>query len=58
MQEELQQYLDSKNFNAMFTSMVEHLLNTKPEDPVTSVIEYMFEKYPESARRAKIRYIG
>ena len=39
----------------MFTAMVEHMLNTKPDDPVTSMIEYMFEHHPESARRAKIR---
>jgi hypothetical protein len=55
VQKELQTYLDSKNFNTMFTTMVEHLLTTRPEDPVTTMIEYLFEHHPESARRAKIR---
>lgn len=41
----------------MFTKMVEHLLNNKPEDPVAAMIEYMFEHHPESARRAKIRLL-
>lgn len=55
VQKELQKYLDSKNFNTMFTAMVEHLLNSRPEDPVSSIIEYLFERFPDSARMAKIR---
>lgn len=53
MQGELQAYLESKHFNALFTKIVEHLLTTRPEDPVSAIIDYLFDAYPDNVKQSK-----
>lgn len=52
MQAELQQYLNSKNINSLFISIVENLLIEKPANPIAFMIEYLYKQYPEQAKVA------
>lgn len=47
VQAELNEYLDSKNLNALFVALVEDLLVEKPENPIGFMVNYLKEKYPE-----------
>jgi len=46
VQAELQNYLNSKNINALFISIVESLLIEKPANPIAFIIEYLYKQYP------------
>ncbi len=48
----LQQYLNSKNINSLFISIVENLLIEKPANPIAFMIEYLYKQYPDQARPA------
>jgi len=52
VQAELQQYLNSKNINALFISIVESLLIEKPANPIAYIIEYLHKQYPDQAKPA------
>ena len=52
MQAELQQYLNSKNINALFISIVESLLIEKPTNPIAYIIEYLHKQFPDQAKPA------
>jgi hypothetical protein len=52
VQAELQTYLNSKNINSLFISIVERLLIEKPENPIAFMIEYLHKQYPEEAKAA------
>lgn len=52
MQAELQQYLNSKNINSLFISIVENLLIEKPANPIAFMIEYLYKQYPDQAKAA------
>eukprot|EP00595_Chromulina_sp_UTEXLB2642_P003768 CAMPEP_0196764792 /NCGR_PEP_ID=MMETSP1095-20130614/6857_1 /TAXON_ID=96789 ORGANISM="Chromulina nebulosa, Strain UTEXLB2642" /NCGR_SAMPLE_ID=MMETSP1095 /ASSEMBLY_ACC=CAM_ASM_000446 /LENGTH=426 /DNA_ID=CAMNT_0042121243 /DNA_START=110 /DNA_END=1391 /DNA_ORIENTATION=+ len=52
VQAELQQYLNSKNINALFISIVESLLIEKPSNPIGFIVEYLFKQYPDQAKEA------
>ena len=52
VQAELQQYLNSKNINSLFISIVENLLIEKPANPIAFMIEYLYKQYPEQAKPA------
>jgi len=52
VQAELQQYLNSKNINSLFISIVEILLIEKPANPIAFMIEYLYKQYPEQAKPA------
>lgn len=52
MQAELQTYLNSKNINSLFISIVESLLIEKPANPIAFMIEYLHKQYPEEAKAA------
>ena len=48
----MQQYLDSKNINALFNSIVESLLIEKPANLIAFIIEYLHKQYPDQAQVA------
>lgn len=50
VQAELQQYLNSKNINSLFISIVENLLIEKPANPIAFMIEYLYKQYPDQAK--------
>lgn len=50
VQAELQQYLNSKNINSLFISIVENLLIEKPANPIGFMIEYLYKQYPDQAK--------
>ena len=52
MQGELQNYLNSKNINTVFISIVENLLIEKPDNPIAFMIEYLNKSYPDQAKEA------
>lgn len=52
VQAELQQYLNSKNINALFIAIVESLLIEKPTNPIAFIIEYLYKQYPDQAKVA------
>ncbi len=52
MQAELQLYLNSKNINALFISIVEAMLIEKPSNPIAFVIEYLANNYPDQSKIA------
>lgn len=52
VQAELQQYLNSKNINAVFIAIVENLLIEKPANPIAFMIEYLHKQYPDQAKEA------
>lgn len=52
VQAELQQYLNSKNINSLFISIVENLLIEKPANPIAFMIEYLNKQYPDQAKAA------
>lgn len=52
VQAELQQYLNSKNINALFISIVESLLIEKPANPIAYMIEYLNKQFPDQAKPA------
>lgn len=52
VQAELQQYLNSKNINALFISIVESLLIEKPSNPIAYIIEYLHKQFPDQAKPA------
>lgn len=52
VQAELQQYLNSKNINSLFISIVESLLIEKPANPIAFIIEYLYKQYPDQAKIA------
>jgi cAMP-dependent protein kinase regulator len=52
VQAELQTYLNSKNINSLFISIVESLLIEKPANPIAFIIEYLHKQYPEEAKGA------
>jgi len=52
VQAELQQYLNSKNINALFISIVESLLIEKPANPIAYIIEYLYKQFPDQAKPA------
>lgn len=52
VQAELQQYLNSKNINSLFISIVENLLIEKPTNPIAFIIEYLYKQYPDQAKAA------
>jgi cAMP-dependent protein kinase regulator len=52
VQAELQQYLNSKNINALFISIVESLLIEKPTNPIAYIIEYLHKQFPDQAKPA------
>mmetsp|Transcript_35795 Transcript_35795/g.33907 ORF Transcript_35795/g.33907 Transcript_35795/m.33907 type:complete len:448 (+) Transcript_35795:104-1447(+) len=52
VQAELQTYLNSKNINSLFISIVERLLIEKPDNPIAFMIEYLHKQYPEEAQAA------
>lgn len=52
VQAELQNYLNSKNINALFISIVESLLIEKPANPIAFIIEYLYKQYPDQAKIA------
>eukprot|EP00286_Rhodomonas_abbreviata_P027684 CAMPEP_0181297458 /NCGR_PEP_ID=MMETSP1101-20121128/5248_1 /TAXON_ID=46948 /ORGANISM="Rhodomonas abbreviata, Strain Caron Lab Isolate" /LENGTH=411 /DNA_ID=CAMNT_0023402391 /DNA_START=102 /DNA_END=1337 /DNA_ORIENTATION=- len=52
VQAELQQYLNSKNINSLFISIVENLLIEKPANPIAFMIEYLYKQYPDQAKSA------
>lgn len=47
IQAELHAYLQEKGINEMFTSMAQHLLQKRPDKPVTALFEYLQENYPD-----------
>ncbi len=52
VQAELQQYLNSKNINSLFISIVENLLIEKPANPIAFMIEYLYKQFPDQAKVA------
>lgn len=52
VQAELQQYLNTKNINSLFISIVENLLIEKPANPIAFMIEYLHKQYPDQAKEA------
>lgn len=52
VQAELQQYLNSKNINALFIAIVESLLIEKPANPIAFIIEYLYKQFPDQAKVA------
>jgi len=52
VQAELQQYLNTKNINSLFISIVENLLIEKPANPIAFMIEYLYKQYPDQAKAA------
>lgn len=52
MQAELQQYLNSKNINALMITLVESLLIEKPSNPIGFIIDYLVKQYPDQAKDA------
>lgn len=50
VQKELQDYLAEKGVNSLFVKIVEHLLMEKPENPISFMVEYLLENYPEETK--------
>jgi len=47
---ELHKYLEEKNINAIFLSIVEEILHNKPENPIGFMVNFTLEKYPEETK--------
>lgn len=47
---ELHKYLEEKNINAIFLSIVEEILHNKPENPIGFMVNFILEKYPEETK--------
>ena len=54
VQEELQDYLNSKNINALFIQIVEKLLIEKPDNPIGFMVEYLQKTYPEETANSML----
>jgi len=54
VQAELQQYLNSKNINSLFISIVENLLIEKPANPIAFMIEYLNKQFTWIKRRKRL----
>jgi len=54
VQEELQDYLNSKNINALFIQIVEKLLIEKPDNPIGFMVEYLQKTYPEETSNSML----
>mmetsp|Transcript_24325 Transcript_24325/g.35645 ORF Transcript_24325/g.35645 Transcript_24325/m.35645 type:complete len:402 (+) Transcript_24325:117-1322(+) len=57
VQAQLQTYLDSKDFNTIFTKLVENVLEAKPPNPVEYMVEYLLEAYPDETEKIHSRFI-
>jgi len=47
VQEELQEYLAQKGVNSLFVKIVEQLLIEKPEAPVSFIVQYLLNNFPQ-----------
>ncbi|CAM9389879.1 unnamed protein product [Ascophyllum nodosum] len=54
VQEELKEYLNSKNINTLFIQIVERLLIEKPNNPIGFIVEYLAKRYPDETRAAQV----
>lgn len=54
-QEELHNYLKSKDLNSIFVSLVEEILINKPDNPIGFMTNFLLEKYPEETKHLKMR---
>jgi len=50
VQMELQDYLSEKGVNSLFIKIVEQLLLSKPESPVSFMMEYLKVNFPEDTK--------
>jgi hypothetical protein len=57
VQTELQAYLDSRDFNTIFSRMVEHILEEKPSNPVLFMVEYLLEAYPDETEPIHAKFV-
>ena len=46
VQQDLQRYLDTKDFHSVFTKMVESILEDKPDNPVLYMVQHLLDEYP------------
>ena len=50
IQEELHDYLNQKNINQLFVSIVEEILVAKPDNVIGFITNYLVDKYPEETK--------
>jgi hypothetical protein len=52
-----QAYLDRKNINPLFISIVEGLLTTEPDNHIQYIVDYLYKNYPEKLTGAKSQLV-
>ena len=55
IQEELHNYLESKNINSLFVQIVEAILVEKPDNVVGWMVNHLVDKYPEETKDLLIK---
>lgn len=50
VQAELEVYLKEKKINMLFVKLVEHLLLNKPDEPISFIVKYLKEQFPEECK--------
>lgn len=48
--------MDTRDFNAIFTRMVENMLEEKPANPVLFMVQYLLEAYPDETELIHSRF--
>ncbi len=53
---ELQLYLDEKNLNSLFVTIVEAILTKKPQCPIEFMVNFLLDKYPNETSSIENRF--
>ncbi len=53
---ELQLYLDEKNLNSLFVTIVEAILTKKPQCPIEFMVNFLLDKYPNETSTIEKRF--
>eukprot|EP00574_Skeletonema_japonicum_P014733 CAMPEP_0201717114 /NCGR_PEP_ID=MMETSP0593-20130828/2925_1 /ASSEMBLY_ACC=CAM_ASM_000672 /TAXON_ID=267983 /ORGANISM="Skeletonema japonicum, Strain CCMP2506" /LENGTH=397 /DNA_ID=CAMNT_0048207081 /DNA_START=82 /DNA_END=1275 /DNA_ORIENTATION=+ len=56
IKEELQLYLDEKNLNSLFVTIVEAILTKKPQCPIDFMVNFLLDKYPNETSGIEKRF--
>lgn len=54
VQAEIQQYVNAKSINGIFTQLVENVLLHKPANVPAFLVEYLFKTYPDQVKAANL----
>lgn len=56
IKQELQLYLDEKNLNSLFVTIVEAILTKKPQCPIDFMVNFLLDKYPNETSSVEKRF--